>query len=93
MKSLPDYLGCGQYGLAPSGYNHGEYIVSKFSDIYEKIIPLLNEYPLLSVKKQNFLDFVQIAEIIRSKNHLTEEGLKKIILIKNNMKKRRIELK
>lgn len=47
MKSLPDYLGCGQYGLAPSGYNHGEYIVSKFSDIYEKIIPFIKKNTLL----------------------------------------------
>lgn len=89
LNNIVTYLNCGRYYKSLSR-NEGQYLVTVFSDIYEKIIPLLSEYPLLGVKKQNFFDFVQIAEIIKSKNHLTEEGLKKIILIKNNMNKRRI---
>jgi hypothetical protein len=44
----------------------------------------------LGNKKPDYLDFVQIAELIKSKDHLTEQGVQKIKLIKNNMNKKRI---
>lgn len=89
LNNIVTYLKCGRYYKSP-GRNEGQYLATVFSDIYEIIIPLLNEYPLLGVKKEDYLDFVQIAELIKSKDHLTEQGLEKIKLIKNNMNKRRI---
>ena len=77
MKSLPDYLGCGQYVLAPSGYNHGEYIVSKLSDINEKIIPFLTKYPIIGNKALDFKDFCKASAALKNKGHLTLPGLKK----------------
>ena len=41
-------------------------------------------------KKQDYLDFVKIAKLIKSKDHLTEQGVQKIKLIQNNMNKKRI---
>lgn len=83
------YLNCGRYYKSLTR-NEGQYLVTVFSDINEKIMPLLKEYPLLGNKKQDYLDFVEIAELIKSKDHLTEQGVQKIKLIKNNMNKKRI---
>ena len=65
------------------------FITSSLSDTIEKIIPLLNKYPLVGAKRQYYLDFVKVSELMKSKDHLTKEGLKKIKLIKSGMNSRR----
>jgi hypothetical protein len=47
-----NYLGCGRYYLV-SGRDEGYFIVSRLSDIYEKIIPLFDKYPLVGSKLQD----------------------------------------
>ena len=44
----------------------------------------------MGVKKEDYLDFVKIAELIKSKYHLTEQGVEEIKLIKSNMNSKRI---
>jgi hypothetical protein len=73
--------------------DEGQYLVTVFSDISDKLIPFLNEYPLLGVKKEDYLEFVQIAELIKSKAHLTDEGLEKIKLVMSNMNRKRVTIK
>lgn len=46
----------------------------------------------MGVKKQDYLDFVLIADLIKSKAHLTEQGIEKIKIINNNMNRRIIIL-
>jgi hypothetical protein len=43
MKSIIGYLGCGRY-MPSLGLNHGNFVVEKFSDISEKIIPFFDKY-------------------------------------------------
>ena len=43
MKNLEQYLGCGAY-YPYQTKNIGEFVVSKFLDIKEKIIPFFNKY-------------------------------------------------
>jgi len=50
----------------------------RFSDIIEKIIPIFNNYPLIGTKKEDYIDFTKVAELIKFKDHLTEEGIEKI---------------
>lgn len=91
MKSLVDYLGCGRYE-ARSGYRGlqaGDFVVTKFSDIAEKIIPFFNKYPIRGVKALDFADFSAVAEIIQNKHHLTPDGLDQIRIIKAGMNKGR----
>jgi hypothetical protein len=52
--------------------------IYKFKDIYNKIIPLFNEYKIRGVKSLDFQDFCKIAKLVNEKAHLTLEGLKKI---------------
>ena len=84
MKSLLSYLGCGRYEPQNSK-DFGEFVITKFLDLTDKIIPFFQKYPVQGVKHLDFLDFVKVAEIIKEKGHLTEEGLSKIRKIKKGM--------
>ena len=92
LKDIAIYLNYGRYYKSPTR-DEGQYLVTVFSDINDKLIPFLNEYPLLGVKKEDYLDFIQIAGLIKSKAHLTDEGLETIKLIKSNMNRKRITIK
>lgn len=84
MRSLIEYLGCGNV------YKNKEavdYIVTKFSDIYEKILPFLKNTLSQGEKSQDFCDFCKVAEIIKINKHLTKEGLEQISNIKSFMNK------
>lgn len=59
--------------------------VRKFEDIYNVVIPHFNKYPLLSNKRADFLLFEKIALLMKNKEHLTDEGLLKIVAIKASM--------
>lgn len=87
LQNLLNYLGCGKYY---SSRNEVMFITSSFSDIKSKIIPIFDKYPLLGTKKEDFKDFRKVAELMESKDHLTEEGIKNITLIKSNMNSKRI---
>jgi hypothetical protein len=50
-----------------------------------KIIPHFDEYPLITQKRADYILFKQIANIIIKKEHLTNEGLQKIINIRANI--------
>lgn len=65
------------------------FIVTKFSDIRNIIIPLLQNNPLQGAKLQDYLYFVKVIEIMHSKAHLTQEGLDKVRKIKHGMNKKR----
>lgn len=49
------------------------------------IIDQFNKYPLITKKLVDYELFKQIFELIKSKEHLTVEGLKKIITIRASM--------
>lgn len=53
LKSFVTYFGCGHY-YADKNQEIGNYKCSKFSDIYEKIIPFFVKHQIEGVK---FLDF------------------------------------
>ena len=89
LRSFFELLDCGKYYIS-STKNEGNYWVAKFSDINLKIIPFFLKYPLFGVKSQDFSDFSKVASLIKEKEHLTEQGLAKIELIKNGMNTKRI---
>jgi hypothetical protein len=64
--------------------------ISRFKDIYNKIIPLFNKYNIKGVKSLDFQDFCKIAKLVNEKAHLTLAGLKEIRKIKFNMNKGRL---
>lgn len=59
--------------------------IKNYSNIKKKIIPFFNKYPILGVKSLDFADFKIVANLMKNKEHLTAEGLSKIIKIVNGM--------
>jgi len=53
MNSLISYLGCGNIKHNKK-YYWLKFIVSKFSDIDEKIIPIFKENKILGIKSKDF---------------------------------------
>ena len=60
-------------------------VVTKFSDIENKIIRLFENYSLKGSKSLNYLDFHKIVVLMKNKAHVTNEGLKQIREIKAGM--------
>ena len=86
MRSFVIFFKCGRvYPNRDAFY----YRVSKFDDIIEKIIPFFKNYPIKGMKALDFRDFCRVAEMMKAKQHLTEEGLEKIKKILAGMKQRR----
>jgi hypothetical protein len=88
MNSLIQYFGCGSV-VKPSEKYSVEFAENKFTDIDGKILPFFEKYPLQGLKLLNFEDFCKVAEIMKAKGHLTEEGLVKIREIKAGMNRNR----
>jgi hypothetical protein len=76
MKSLIVYFGCGN--IYTSNDAAFVYQVSKFSDIYDKIIPFFNKQIIKGVKLMDYIDSCQVAELMKNKAHTTQNGLANI---------------
>lgn len=82
MESLVEYLGCGKVFRSREAV---DFVVTKFTDLSEGIIPFFEKYPLQEVKSHEFLDFKIVAKLMKNKEHLTQEGLEQIKQIKSGM--------
>jgi hypothetical protein len=88
LKNIISYLECGRYSLRKNQLA-GDIEVTKFSDLYKKIIPFFVKYPIIGDKSKDFFDFCSAAELVKNKVHLTKEGLETIQKIKEGMNKSR----
>lgn len=84
LESFVQVFGCGSFFIREKT-GIGTFAVSNFSHIVDNIIPFFEEYPILGVKAKDFEDFKEASVLIKSKAHLTKEGLDKILLIKSRM--------
>jgi hypothetical protein len=48
-------------------------------------MPFFDKYPLQGVKSLDYADWCRVAELIKDKKHLTQEGLDQIRKIKAGM--------
>lgn len=65
--------------------NTYKFKVSNIEELYNVIIPFFKKYNLLTQKKADFVLFTQIISIIKRKDHLTTEGLQRIVNLKVNL--------
>jgi LAGLIDADG endonuclease len=91
LHYIQEILQCGKiYHLDYERYNkwkpHVKLKVSNFRDIFEKIIPFFKKYPLQAKKKISFGVFCEVAKMIKSKKHLTTEGIEEIKFLKESLK-------
>lgn len=89
MKSLISFFECGRYALR-SNKDYVDFLVTTFSDIDSKIIPFLQKYEIKGAKTKDFVDFCKAAEIIKTKGHLSSDGLNKLLILKDGMNKKRL---
>ena len=81
-----NFFGCGQ---TFSYKDYIEFRCQSFKNNSENILPFFYKYPILGVKTQDFEDWAKVAEINRTKVHLTKEGIDEIRQIKVGMNKGR----
>ena len=80
LKIIQKEIKCGNISISKNRCN---FYVSDFYSIINIIIPIFNYFHLNSTKYSQFIVFRNAAELIRSKLHLTDEGLSRIIHLKN----------
>lgn len=95
INSLKSYLGacwvacvlCGRIKTtSKNNSNWLDLVVTKFSDIENKIIPLFEKYNLLGVKSQDFNLWCAGAKLFKNKKHLTPQGLQDMRDLQAKMK-------
>jgi LAGLIDADG endonuclease len=84
LASFAQIFGCGYFNIVEKS-GIVSFSVRNLSDITDKIIPFFEEYNIQGVKAKDFNDFKEASILMKSKLHLTKEGLDKILLIKSRM--------
>jgi hypothetical protein len=87
LREIQQVLECGTiYRLEYERYAkwrpHVKLKVSNFTDISSKIIPFFQRYPPQAKKHLQFEQFCLAAELIKTKQHLTPEGIEQIRALK-----------
>ena len=90
FNTIKDYLGCGLVEQKKTRPDSVLFVVYKFNDIFDKILPFFDKNLLWGIKRLDYLDFRKVALIMKNKAHLTEKGISDIYQIKSNMNKGRI---
>jgi len=85
LNIIKDYLGCGVIENVSTRPNTTNFVTYGINDLLNKIIPFLNQNPLLGKKLLDYKDFSRVAFLMKDKAHLTEKGVNKIRKIKMQM--------
>lgn len=86
LSKIKSFFGVGNLVVSKSN-GSALYSVKSVKDIYSVIIPHFCKYPLLTQKQADFVLFKDIVELIVQKQHLTKEGLPKIVGYKSVLNK------
>uniref|UniRef100_UPI0023F09034 LAGLIDADG homing endonuclease n=1 Tax=Cyathus jiayuguanensis TaxID=380660 RepID=UPI0023F09034 len=89
LHKIKTYFNCGNIKVIVAR-DQLEYIVSDLNSNLNIIMPFFKKYSLRGTKLLDFLDWVTVLEMIKTKEHLTTEGLDKIRSIKAFLNKGRI---
>jgi hypothetical protein len=82
LYQIKSIMGIG--GIYKHSENSMQYIVSSLSDL-AVIIEHFDKYPLITQKLADYLLFKMGVDLIKNNEHLTIEGLRKILAIKASM--------
>ena len=78
------HLRCGTLRVRPDGVWY--YEVNNLNAIRENVIPFFKRFGFLSAKKKkDFQIFQQIASMMHDEEHLTKEGVARILKLRNEM--------
>lgn len=88
LENISKLLECGRVEIRKSG-DACDFTVTSFNEFKKYMIPYWENYPLIGHKSNDYIDFKRVYEIMLTKGHLTDEGLTKIVDIKNSMNTKR----
>ena len=79
LERIRDYFGAGR--ISSKGPNSTVMTLSIHSrrDLLSVVVPFFEQYPLLSLKNEDFLKFKEIVLAMERKEHLTSEGFERIV--------------
>jgi hypothetical protein len=91
LGSLINYLKCGLVETVKTRPTQSSYVVYKFDDVVNKIIPFFDTYHLKGKKLLDFYDFKKVANITKKTTKYDENSdlLKEIIKIQKSMNRNR----
>lgn len=83
LELVKSYFGVGVIYDTHSA-NVSQFRVQLVKDL-DVIIKHFEKYPLVSKKREDYILFREVLEIIKSKDHLTSKGFIKLLSLKNSM--------
>ena len=83
ITMVKNFFGCGNLQLGKNGTIN--FSICDIDSINKYVIPHFSNYPLRGTKYKDFLSFKEALYCINSKEHLTKNGLEKIIGLSYNM--------
>ena len=84
LSLFKKHLQCGTLRGRPDGVWYFE--VNNLTSLIENVVPFFKKYHFLSAKKKNdFAMFYQIILLIEKNQHLTMDGIKQIMFLRNKM--------
>jgi len=88
IKQMQSFFGVGRINFNLNNNKTAvAYNVSSLESLINYIIPHFEKYPLLTQKKGDFILFKSAIELMIRKEHLTDEGLRKLLAIKASINK------
>ena len=90
LESFTDVFTAGKvYQQSPTA-KVMDFLITGLADITKYVIPFFQAHnPLEGAKKNDYNDFMKVAELMKAKAHLNKDGLEKIRLIKQGMNSNR----
>ncbi|MCA1606661.1 MAG: LAGLIDADG family homing endonuclease [Acidobacteria bacterium] len=87
LRQFLDHFGCGR--ITPKGPNSSvmTYAVSGRNDLVTMVIPFFEQHQLRSSKNDDFLKFRDIVLAMHRKEHLTQDGFRRIVTLAFSMNK------
>ena len=84
LESFVDFFKCG-YVVRYEKRSIAEFVVTRIDDIINHVIPFFEEYNIAGSKYSNDCSFKIASFMVKNKEHLKDDGLKEILLLKNKM--------
>lgn len=91
MKLFYKFFDCGAVYVRLNSSQRCDFVVQDINLLLSKIIPHFDSYPIFNLKKEDYICFKQALDIIKSKQHLTPEGLDKIKTLNLEMNSNRLK--
>ena len=93
LERLQSFFDCGKIYENRRADNHREnlyrYCVRSSKDIQSKIIPFFKQFPLQTAKQKDFLIFCQVVEVMKDRQHLTQNGIQDIRVLASSMNRQK----